>query len=81
VTLAALDDKYLKAVNVDPSFIKGVIAISGIYSLHSPLTLPEHSHCSFKTKFFHTAYTKSTFGSGMYYQTHYLLVQTSPCGV
>jgi len=56
-----MNDRFLNAVGLNTKIIKGVISISGIYSLHTPTTLPEHT-CGWKNAIFHTIYVKSNFG-------------------
>jgi len=62
VTLISSDHSYLKTLGVDPSFIKGVASISGIYNLKSPMTAPD-ACWSLRTSLFHKVYVKPTFGT------------------
>jgi acetyl esterase/lipase len=61
-SLITTDPTYLRSVSLDPSIIKGVISVSGIYSLLSPMTVPEQCACSFKTLLFQRLYVRPTFG-------------------
>eukprot|EP01116_Phalansterium_solitarium_P009316 TRINITY_DN2341_c0_g1_i1.p1 TRINITY_DN2341_c0_g1~~TRINITY_DN2341_c0_g1_i1.p1 ORF type:complete len:366 (+),score=99.11 TRINITY_DN2341_c0_g1_i1:72-1100(+) len=63
VSLLALHDSFLRDVGLEPTVICGVVTISGIYSLSSPMTMPEQSPCSIKTAFFHRVYVRPTFGA------------------
>ena len=53
-------DHYLKPLNIDPSFIKGLILVSGVYSLFSPLS---KSLLDAKNKAFALLYMYPSFGS------------------
>jgi len=59
VSLLALNPEYLKAVGLSPEHIRGVIAISGIYTVFEPFP------GKLKNRLFRMSYTSPTFGSDM----------------
>lgn len=57
--LAALDGQWLREANVPPKLIKGVVVMSGVYSLDCPL---DDNACALKNVYFRQQYTTSAFG-------------------
>ena len=51
MSLVSLDSRWLSEVGLPISVIRGVVAISGIYNLHAPMTL--QNKCSVKYFFFY----------------------------
>jgi acetyl esterase/lipase len=62
VSLISTQHSYLEKHNLDVSVIKGVIAISGIYNVGSPLHV-DHNH--FFNKMYRAAYVEPTFGKDL----------------
>jgi len=62
VSLVSTQHAYLEKYNLDVSVIKGVIAISGIYNVGSPLHI---DHNNFFNKMYRTAYVEPTFGKDL----------------
>jgi acetyl esterase/lipase len=67
-SLVAVDPQYLREQQVEPSFIKGVISISGVYQVDMPLS---QSYCGVMNGGFRSLYTKAAFG---YSRRHCLFI-------
>jgi len=63
VSLMGVDPTFLQSVGLEPSIIKGVVSISGIYSIEKPFSKLDESPCCWKTTIFQRAYVYPNFGT------------------